>query len=89
MGFGFIFSGPVKSKIKERLKKDCPGEFTNDELELAAKRFEEAGDSKDLDALKNDVTQKGKAIEIFKRIKPQNEHEARIVSKINKLYSVA
>lgn len=89
MGFGFLYSGAVKGKIKERLRKDGNGSFTDDELNLAADKFESAGDGKDLDALKDESRQRDKAIEIFKRIRPENASETSLVEKIKVTYGLA
>ena len=89
MGVGFFASGIVKDKIKARLQKDGSGIFTPAELELAAKKFEAAATGQDLDSLKNEQTQRAKAIEIFQRIQPATDYELQLVSKIKTLYEIA
>jgi len=49
MGFGFGKDFIVNGKIKDRLKKDFPGLFNNDELDLAANKFCDAATTDDLD----------------------------------------
>lgn len=89
MGFPFWASGTVKEKIRLRLIKDGNGIFSSDELERASDAFAKAGDSKDIDALRDDNTQKDKAIEIFKRIKPSSVSESELIAKVNSLYNIA
>ena len=87
MSFGFLASGIVKGKIKDRLRKDGPGLFDDQELELAANKFEAAGTKDDLNDLKDESKQKAKAIEIFRRVVPKTDIEKAVVAKIDKLYS--
>jgi len=89
MSFGFLFSGAVKDAIKKRLKADGNNLFNDSELQLASTKFEEAGDGKDLDQLRNEESQKAKAIEIFRRIKPSNQSEQELMKKIRDLYGIA